>query len=71
MSDDSKTDLTDTSEPHDEISDKLKRLEAITQVTRKIEEGIEFGATSGIKVYEFIKTRLSWKQRVLRWFRGD
>ncbi len=38
---------------------------------RKIEEGMEFGATSGIKVYKFIKTHLSWKQRVLGWFKRD
>ena len=71
MDDENNLDLTDTSAPHDEISDKLRHFEAMSQVTQKIKAGIAFGATSGIKLYEFVKSRVSWKQRVLNFLKGD
>ena len=58
MSDKRKIDRPGTSAPHDELSDKPKFLETITLIRRKIEEGIDFGAT-GSKIYEFLKNSTS------------
>ncbi len=59
MSDKKKIDRPGTSAPHDELSDKPKFLETITLIRRKIEEGIDFGATSGSKIYELLKESTS------------
>ena len=54
MSDKKKIDRTDTSDPHGEPTDKLDFLETVTLMRRKIKEGIDFGATSGNKIYKFV-----------------
>ena len=59
MSDKEKIGRTGTSAPHDKLSDKRKFLETVTLMRRKIEEGIDFGATSGSKIYEFLKNSTS------------
>jgi len=68
MSDKKKIDRTGTSVPHDERSDKLDFLETLTLVRRKIEEGIDFGARSGNKIYKFV---LDSTSALLRRLGGD
>ena len=41
------------------------------RVLNSFKEIEEFGATSAIKVYKFVNTRVSWKQRILSWFRTN
>jgi len=68
-------DLTDTLDetdmfvPYEELSDRLKQLEEITQRQRAIEDPETFGAISDTNTYPLVRTRVSWKQRVLGWFR--
>ncbi len=64
MSDKKKIDRTGTSAPHDKLSDKPKFLQTITLIKRKIEEGIDFGAT-GRKIHEFLKESTSTLMRRL------
>ncbi len=54
MSDKKKLDRAGTSDSHDERPDKLNFLETVTLMRRKIGEGIDLGATSGNKIYEFV-----------------
>ena len=68
MSDKNKIDRTGTPNSHGEPSDKLDFLETITLIKRKIEEGIDFGATSGNKIYNFL---LDSTSAVLRRLGGD
>ena len=67
---------TDTFVPYDELTATLKLRETAAQTRREVKaqvsEGPEvFGATSGVKVYPFVKTRVSWIQRVSSWFRRN
>ncbi len=68
MSDKKKIDRTDTSAPHDKLSDKPKFLETVTLIRRKIEEGIDSGATSVSKIYKFV---LESSSALLRRLCGD
>ena len=68
MSDKKKIGRTDTSAPHDKLSDKPKFLETVTLIRRKIEEGIDSGATSVSKIYKFV---LESTSALLRRLGGD
>ncbi len=46
-------------------------LDTIPPIARKTEAPETFGATSGIKVYPYVKTNVSWKQRILSWFKRN
>jgi hypothetical protein len=63
--------LTDTFVPHGELTRKLDLLETMTQLQREAEISETIGATSGMKTYPFVKTHVSWSQRLLGWFRRD
>jgi len=63
--------LTDTFVPHGELTRKLDLLETKTRLQRATEEPERSEATSGIKTYPFVETRVSWMQRVLGWFRRN
>ena len=68
MSDKKKTERAGTPNSHDERSNKLDFLETVTLIRRKIEKGIDFGATSGNKIYKFV---LDSTSAVLRRLGGD
>ncbi len=63
--------LTDTFVPHGELTRKLDMLGTISDLKREAETSETIGATSGMETYPFVKTRVSWSQRLLGWFRGD
>ena len=74
MSDKDKLDLTDTYVSYSELTGKLDMRDTAAQTRREAEaqedkEQNPFGDTTGIKVYPFVKTRVSWADRVLSWFR--
>jgi hypothetical protein len=50
--------------------DSLIKTSWKKRVLNSFKEVEEFGATSAIKIYKFVRTRVSWKQRVLSWFRA-
>jgi hypothetical protein len=61
-------DPTDTFVPYDELTATLKVRDATLQLRREAKEQESedpeaFGATSGVKVYPFVKTRVNWTQR--------
>ena len=58
--------LTTTLEARNTTSRVQRETEA-----REREDPETLGVTSGIKVYPFIKTRVSWIQRVSSWFRRN
>jgi len=65
---------TDTFVPYDELTATLKLRETAAQTRREAEaredkEQNSFADSTGIGVYPFVRTRVSWKQRVLGWFR--
>jgi hypothetical protein len=67
-------DPTDTFVPYDELTERLDLSETAAQTRREAEtrddkERNPFGDTTGIKVYPFVRTRVSWTQRVFGWFR--
>jgi len=67
-------DLTDTFISYSELSGKLDLRETATRTRREAEAREDkkqnsLADTTGIKVYPFVRTRVSWKQRVLNWFR--
>ena len=69
-------DLADMFVPHSELTVKLDLRETAAQTRRDAEERENkernpFEDTTGIKVYPFVKTRVSWMRRVLGWFRRD
>ena len=69
-------DPTDTFVPYNELTATLKLRDTTSQLRREAkaqesEDPEVFGATSGVKVYPFVKTRVSWTQRVWGWFRRD
>ncbi len=74
MSDKNELDLTDTFVSYSELSGKLDLRETAAQTRREAEaredkEQNSFGDTTGIKVYPFVRTGVSWTQRVLGWLR--
>ena len=62
-------DGTDMFVPYEELSDRLKQLEEFTQRQRAIKDPETFGTISETNAYLFVKTPVSWMQRVLGWFR--
>jgi hypothetical protein len=69
-------DPTDTFVPYEELTTTLKARSTISQLRREAEaledqERNPFGDTTGIKVYPFVKTRISWTQRISNWFRRN
>ena len=62
-------DGTDMFVPYEELSDRLKQLEEITQRQRAIEDPETVGATSGMETYSFVKTHVNWMQRVFGWLK--
>ena len=71
MADNDTSEITNATLVDDAASRKNAFLETVTLCRRKLEQGVAFGATSGIKLYEFVKPRVSWKQRVLKFLKGD
>ena len=69
-------DLTDTFVSYNELTTTLKARNTTSRVQREVEaqereDPETFGVTSGVKVYPFVKTRVSWIQRVSSWFRRN
>jgi hypothetical protein len=67
-------DLSDTYVPYTELTGALDLVETAAQVRRESEaqkdrEQNPFGDTTGIKIYPFVRTRVSWTDRVLSWLR--
>ncbi len=67
---------TDTFVPYDELTTTLKARNTTSQSrreakAREFEDPEVFGVTSGVRVYPFVKTRVSWIQRVSSWFRRN
>jgi hypothetical protein len=68
---------TDTFVPYDELTATLKLRETAAQTRREAQAQVVpkdpeiFGATTGVKVYSFVKTRVSWTQRISNWFRRN
>jgi len=71
MSDKNIPEITNATLVDDTVSRKNAFLEIVTLYKRKLQQGAAFGATSGIKLYEFVKPHVSWKQRVLNFLKGD
>ncbi len=71
MADKDTSEITNLTLVDDTASRKHSYLETVTLFRRKLQQGIASGATSGIKLYEFVKPRVSWKQRVLNFLKGD
>ena len=74
MSDKNELDLTDTFVSYSELSGKLDLRETAAQTRREAEaledkEQNSFGDTIRIKVYPFVRTSVSWTQRLFGWFR--
>lgn len=74
MNDKNELDLTDTFVSYNELSGKLDLRETAAQTRREAEARADkkqnsFGATTGIKVYPFVRAGVSWTQRVLGWLR--
>ena len=70
MDDKEKFGIDDTFVPYDELTNTLRTREQIIRLRREAEqreaeEQEPFEATTGIKVYPFVKTPVGWKQRVL------
>ena len=70
------SDPTDTFISYQKLTTKLKLRETAAQTRRETKAQVPedpevFGATSGAKVYPFVKTRVSWTQRVSNWFRRN
>ena len=70
MNDKNNIDQTTPPTPHDEPSDKFSFLDTATLVRRALDDGINYGATSGVKIYEFVKPKVRWMQRVSGWFKA-
>ena len=69
-------DPTDTFISYNELTATLKLRETAAQTRREAEAREDrkrnpFGDTTGLKVYPFVKTRVSWIQRVSSWFRRN
>ena len=69
-------DPTDTFISYKELTTTLKLRETAAQTQREAKAQLSedpevFGATSGVKVYPFVKTRVSWTQRISNWFRRN
>ena len=67
---------TDTFVPYDELTATLKLHETAAQTRREAQAQVSkdpeiVGATTGVKVYSFVKTRVSWAQRISNWFRRN
>ncbi len=71
MSDKNISEINNAALVDDTASRKSTFLETVTLYRRKFQQGVASGATSGIKLYEFVKPRVSWKQRVLNFLKGD
>ncbi len=73
MSDKNKLDETDTFAPDSEPTHDDNRFEYVSRLKRKAgTEAIDsdiLQATGRMKAYPSVKTRVSWTQRVLGWFR--
>ena len=80
MDDKEKFGIADTFVPYEELTNTLRMREKLLQLRREAEareaeeqeaeergaeEPESFEATTGIKVYPYVKTRVSLKQRVL------
>ena len=66
-----KINVMDTFVPNDESTNKSSLLHITPRFERETGEPEPFGDTSGIKAYPFVRTGVSWKQRILSWFRRD
>jgi hypothetical protein len=69
-------DPTNTYVSYSELTGKLDLRDTAAQTRREAEAREDqkrnpFGDTTGIKVYPFVKTRVSWIQRVSSWFRRN
>ena len=67
-------DLSDAYVPYTELTGALDLVETAAQARRESEaqkdrEQNPFGDTTGIKIYPFVRTRVSWTDRVLSWLR--
>ena len=71
MDENDNNDQTDAQVSHTQITRKLDLLATQPELKRVTEEPEASVDTTGIKVYPFVKTRVSWKQRVLSWFRRN
>ena len=71
MADKDTSEITNLTLVDDTASQKHSYLETVTRARKKIQAGVAFGATSGIKLYEFVKPHVSWKQRVRNFLKGD
>ena len=69
MDENDNNDQTDAQVSHTQITRKLDLLATAPELKRVTEEPEASVDTSAIKIYPFVKTHLSWKQRVLGWFR--
>ena len=72
--DNDELDLTDTYVPYTELTGALDLHDIAAQARRESEarkdrEQNPFGDTTGIKIYPFVRTRVSWTDRVLNWLR--
>ena len=71
MDDQKRMDGVDTFVPYDHLTSKTRLLKSISELERDNEDPESSEATSGIKTFPFVETRISWAQRVLGWFRGN
>ena len=71
MGDEHKTDQSNVTRLDDTGADKRRYLTTIRGFKKRVDSGVAFGATTGVRIYKFVKPRIGWKQRLRNWFSGD
>ena len=71
MADQNTLDLTGAFADDGDTTRKLKILDSINQLEQAIEDPERPEITADTNTHPFVKTRISWVQRVLGWFRRD
>jgi len=63
--------MTDSFVPAFHFTRQFEPPENTSQSEQETEEPELMGATTAVKIYRFVTTRVSWAQRVLGWFRKN
>ncbi len=71
MGDQNTLDLTGAIATDGDTTRKLKVLDSINQLQQSIEDPAKPKVTADSSTHPFVKTRVSWAQRISNWFRGD
>ena len=71
MADQNTLDLTGAFAADGDTTRKLKVLDSIDQLQQAIEDPEKPKITVDTGTHTFVKTRISWAQRVSGWFRRD